>query len=74
MMQQTKILVLIKEWSHIKGLQFPKMGPEPIVDVLIVQICIILTDIILEVNQDNQLPGLHGHVLVLCKTYLSQNY
>ena len=24
-----------KEWSHLKGLQFPKMDPRPIVDVLI---------------------------------------
>ena len=24
-----------KEWSHLKGLPFPKMGPRPIVDILI---------------------------------------
>jgi len=24
-----------KEWSHLKGLHFPKMGPRPIVDILI---------------------------------------
>ena len=31
-----------KEWSHLKGLPFPKMGPRPIVDILIGLDCVDL--------------------------------
>ena len=64
-----------KEWSHLKGLHFPKMGCRLIVDILIVQIYTILTEI-LEVSKDSQLPDLphsDGHVLVLCTAHLSQD-
>ena len=63
-----------KEWSHLKGLPFPKMGPRPIMDIFIGLDCADLLAEIFEARQDSQLQGLHhwdGHVLVPCTTYLS---